>query len=179
MNIAVYCSSSDTIAEKYFETARSVGQLIAEAGHTLFYGGTFMGLMGAVAKANEAHGGKRVGVICQKIYEMKDVVIDKRNLLITSSLNERKAKLAELADMHLVLAGGFGTLDEALSILAMKQVGESDAPVVFLNTDGFYEDLQQQFATYYQENFASDTFQKSYRFLSDVADLKGVLLTGK
>ncbi len=179
MNIAVYCSSSAQIEEKYFEVARAIGQLIAEAGHTLLYGGTFMGLMGEVAKSNAAKGGERIGIITQGIYEMENMVIDEHNLLITKNLSFRKAKMAELADIHVVLSGGFGTLDEALSILAMKQVGEAAAPVVFINTDGFYKGLEQQFETYYSEQFAKEDFKKAYLFLSGVEELKGVLETGK
>ncbi len=178
MNIAVYCSSSDKISEKYFEVARAVGKMIAEAGHTLLYGGTFMGLMGAVAKANQEEGGERIGIITQGIYEMENMFVDEHNLLLTKNLSLRKAKMAELADLHLVLSGGFGTLDEALSVLAMKQVGETNAPVLFLNTDGFYNALKEQFETYYKEEFANESFKKDYSFLSDVEELKGVLEIG-
>lgn len=175
MNIAVYCSSSDTIAEKYFRDARILGEAIAKSGHTLLYGGTFMGLMGALAKSNEEQGGERIGVICQNICEMENVVIDHHNLLLTESLSERKAKLAELADMHIVLSGGFGTLDEALSILAMKQVGESEASVVFLSTDGFYDALQLQFQKSYDESFAIAGFKEAYRFVHSVEELCSLL----
>lgn len=171
MNIAVYCSSSDAIAEKYFKDAHMLGEAIAKAEHTLLYGGTFMGLMGAVAKANEINGGERIGVICQNIYEMEGVVVDEHNLLITQNLSERKAKLEELADMHIVLSGGFGTLDEALSVLAMKQVGETDSPVVFLSTDGFYTSLQLQFQKYYEEYFAGENFKEAYHFVDSVEEL--------
>ncbi len=178
MNIAVYCSSSDKISEKYFEVACVVGKMIAEVGHTLLYGGTFMGLMGAVAKANQEEGGERIGIITQGIYEMENMLVDEHNLLLTKNLSLRKAKMAELADLHLVLSGGFGTLDESLSVLAMKQVGETDAPIIFLNTDGFYNALQEQFATYYKEQFANESFKKDYLFLSEVEELKGVLEIG-
>ncbi len=94
MNIAVYCSSSDKISEKYFEVARAVGKIIAEAGHTLLYGGTFMGLMGAVAKANQEEGGERIGIITQGIYEMENMLVDEHNLLLTKNLSLRKAKMA-------------------------------------------------------------------------------------
>lgn len=171
MNIAVYCSSSDAIAEKYFRDARILGEAIAKSGHTLLYGGTLMGLMGALAKSNEASGGERIGVICQNIYDMEDVVVDTQNLLLTENLSERKAKLAELADIHIVLAGGFGTLDEALAILAMKQVGESKAPVVFLSTEGFYTSLQLQFQNYYEGNFAGENFKEAYHFVATIEEL--------
>ncbi len=171
MNIAVYCSSSDKIDEKYFNEARLLGEAIAQAGHTLLYGGTFMGLMGAVAKANEANGGERIGIITQGIHDMEEVPVDEHNLLMVPNLSRRKAKMAQLSDMHIVLSGGFGTLDEALSILAMKQVGETDAPIIFLNTDGFYDALQQQFERYYNDSFASAEFKKAYQFVETVAEL--------
>lgn len=171
MNIAVYCSSSDAVAEKYVKDARLVGAAIAKAGHTLLYGGTFMGLMGAVAKSNEEHGGERIGVICQSVRSMEGVSVDEYNLLITENLSQRKAKMAELADMHIVLSGGFGTLDEALSILAMKQVGESKAVVVFLSTEGFYSSLQLQFQNYYEGNFAGENFKEAYHFVATIEEL--------
>ncbi|PVX52650.1 hypothetical protein C7377_0980 [Balneicella halophila] len=171
MNIAVYCSSSDAIADKYFADARKVGKAIAKAGHTLLYGGTFMGLMGALAKENMKYGGKRVGVICEKIIDMEGVVLDDENLLTVETLSLRKAKLVELADAHVVLPGGFGTLDEAMSILAMKQVGESEAPVVFLSTDGFYTSLQLQFQKFYKEFFAGENFKEAYHFINKVEEL--------
>lgn len=175
MNIAVYCSSSDVIDIQYLEIGKPLGRWIAEAGHTLIYGGTFMGLMGVVAKAVEEAGGERVGVNCKTIYEMENVVIDPHNLLITDSLDERKAKLVELADAHIILPGGFGTLDEASNILALKQIGDNDTPVVFYNVNDFYSPLIAQFSRYYEGKFQNEDFQKAYKFVANLEELKACL----
>lgn len=175
MNIAVYCSSSNYIDSCYLSIGRPLGRWIAEAGHTLIYGGTFMGLMGEVAKAVEEVGGERIGVNCKTIYEMRDVVIDTHNLLILDTLDERKSKLVELADAHIILPGGFGTLDEASNILALKQIGDNDTPVIFYNVNNFYSPLIAQFSRYYEEKFQKRDFQKAYKFVTSLEELKACL----
>ncbi len=175
MKVAVYCSSSDNIAPKYVKAAQELGKLLADRGHTLLYGGTFMGLMGAVAKASRDNGGDRMGIVSQSIYEMEDVILDTHNMELVPNLQIRKSRLAELADVHIALAGGFGTLDEISGVLAMKQVNELDAEIVLVNTDNFYQKAMELFEHYYQEGFAPHSFKKAYKIVNTVSELEAFL----
>lgn len=173
MNIAVYCSSSNLISEKYHKVAKTLGEWIVTEEHTLLFGGAMMGLMGTLAKTIEESGGKRIGIISEAIYKMEEVLPDAKGLEIVDTLEERKIKFASLADVHIVLPGGFGTLDEALAILALKQTGENHTPLIFFDVDGFYEDLKMMFDKMYKEAFAPVSFKEHYCFcknLDEVAD---------
>ncbi len=62
MNITVYCGSNFGDDPRFEEAARALGAWIARAGHTLVYGGSSVGLMGAVSRAALAAGGRVEGV---------------------------------------------------------------------------------------------------------------------
>lgn len=176
MKIAVYCSSSDLIEDKYHEIAVELGKWISEGGHTLIYGGTFMGLMGTLARTVEKKGGERIGIISQSIYEMEGVVVDKKSSEIVKTLEDRKRRFATLADAHIVLPGGFGTFDEAFAILALTQIGENSSPIAFFNISGFYDDLETIFDKIYKESFAPIEFEKKYHFCRSIDDISTYLL---
>ncbi len=62
-NICVFSASSNAVDPAYFALAEELGAALAARGHVLVYGGTNIGLMGAIAKSVQQHGGKVVGVI--------------------------------------------------------------------------------------------------------------------
>jgi TIGR00730 family protein len=138
MNIAVYCSSSNRIAEKYKDEAFDLGQWIAQNNHTLVYGGAIGGLMDAVAEGATSQNGAIIGVIATAIIRMNRQSQLPTELITASSMSERKAVMKEKSDLFVVLPGSFGTLDEMLDIVASGTVGEHKKPLIILNQDGFY-----------------------------------------
>ena len=142
-SICVFCSSSDSIDNIYFQTATDLGHRIGELGLELVYGGANIGLMGVVARTTHEKGGRVVGVI-PEFFRNKDEnieYVEADELIVAENMRIRKTIMAERADAFLVLPGGIGTLEEAIEVLSMKQLGLTDKPLVFINTNNFYDDL--------------------------------------
>ena len=168
-NICVFSSSSDAVAPEYFEAAREVGAWIARKQMTLVYGGGKIGLMGAVAAAVHRHGGHVVGVIPRYLRKQEVAYEAADELIISKDLRERKAIMEERADAFVALPGGFGTLEEMLEILTLKQLGQHAKPVVFLNTSDFFRPLLGLFEQLYRERFT----RPEHRELYHVAEAPG------
>lgn len=144
MNIAVFCSSSNHIADRYKQAAVRLGELIAESGNTLVYGGATGGLMDSVAEGAHTKNGKIIGVIAQAIIKMNRQSSLPTQLITVESMSERKAEMKALTDIFVVLPGSYGTLDEMLDIIASGIVGEHKKPLIIVNQDGFYNPFLNQ-----------------------------------
>lgn len=175
--VCVYSSSSETIAPVYFEEAKALGRRIASEKCQLVYGGSNIGLMGAVASSVHEHGGKVIGVIPELIkkqgvaYELAD------ELIVTKDMRERKAYMEKVADVFVALPGGFGTLEEVIEIITLKQIGYHQKPIIFLNTNGFYEKLIQFIEHIYEEKFAKSDFRKLYHVTDCLDDMMNYILS--
>lgn len=166
-SICVYASSSNAVAPAYRAAAEALGREIAARGLTLVYGGGDLGLMGGAARAARAGGGHVIGIIPQVLFESGINCDLASELLITRDLRERKASMEARADAFVALPGGFGTLEEVLEILTLRQLRQHAKPVVFLNTLGFYNPLVTLFEHLYNERFAKP-FRELYHVASDV-----------
>lgn len=166
-NICVYCSSSDAVDSIYLETARTLGAQMAARGDTLVYGGADLGLMGAVARAVHAGGGRVVGVIPQALQARGIAYAIADEVIITPDLRERKATMEARADAFIALPGGIGTLEELLEVLTLRQLQVHTKPIVLLNTADYYAPLFALFAHLYRERFAKP-FENLYHVADDV-----------
>jgi len=121
-----------------------MGAAVAKHGLDLVYGGGNVGLMGVVADAALAEGGKVIGVIPQALVEKELAHRGLTELRIVQSMHERKALMAELASAFIALPGGYGTLEEFCEILTWSQLGLHRKPCGLLNVVGFYDPLLAQ-----------------------------------
>ena len=141
-NICVFASAANDIAETYYKAAAKLGKVIADNGYNIVYGGSHRGLMYACAKAVKDNGGDIYAVMPKK---MVDVGLanpeDCKEFHITEGMRERKAKLDEISDAAIAIAGGIGTLEEISEMMVQKQLGYSNKPTILLNTNGFYDNL--------------------------------------
>lgn len=172
-HICVYCSSSNAIASSYFEAAADLGRRMAARGDTLVYGGSSIGLMGEVARSVHDAGGRVVGIIPQMLWDLEVGNSSADELIITSSMRERKALMEARADAFLALPGGLGTLEELAEILTLKQLELIRKPLVLLNTGGFYDPLVDLFDHMSRANFVRADYQTLYHLaptLDDVFD---------
>lgn len=169
--LAVYCSSSDQINKSYFDHADGLGALMAANQWGLVYGGGMVGLMGQVAKSIKNHRGKTIGVVPEalKIDGVVNTIDDE--LIITPDMHTRKAKMIALADGFIGLAGGFGTLEELLEVMTLKQLGYHEKPIVFLNTNGYYDRQLEMFEHIYAENFAKAEYRQLYHISDSPEDV--------
>ncbi|MDO4997972.1 MAG: TIGR00730 family Rossman fold protein [Neisseria sp.] len=140
-NIVVYCGSNYGLTRDYYVAAKEVGQLIAERGSRLVYGGGKVGLMGAVADAALAAGGDVCGVIPTFLREKELAHTGVQELIETPDMATRKSKMIELGDAFIALAGGIGTFEELFEVLSLAQLQQIRRPVGLLNTLGFYDPL--------------------------------------
>lgn len=139
--ICVYASSSNAIDPCYGREAERLGQLIAEHHHTLVFGGGCVGLMGICARAVHSRGGHVIGVIPDKLVELELAYHQADELIVTTSMNERKRIMVERSDAFIALPGGYGTLEEIIEVLVLKQLWYHDKPCVFVNINGIYNNL--------------------------------------
>jgi len=140
-SICVYCGSSPGSDPAFLQAAREVGSLLAQRGHTLVYGGGNVGLMGAVADAVMAAGGKAIGVIPDHLASKELAHNGLTKLHVVSSMHARKELMASLADGFLALPGGIGTLEEIIEVFVWMQLGLHVKPCALLNTNGYYDPL--------------------------------------
>ena len=141
-SICVYCGSSPGTNPRFMDETVEAGTLIARAGLTLVYGGGRVGLMGAVADAALAAGGKVVGVMPADLVAQEIGHTGLTELRIVNSMHERKWAMAELADGFLCLPGGPGTFEEFFEQWTWALLGFHAKPCGFVNVDGYYDRLK-------------------------------------
>jgi len=151
-NVCVFCGSSAGNRPDYSLAAKELGRLLAATGRTLVFGGGRVGLMGAVADAVLANGGRVVGVIPRGL-AVKELAHDRCELQVVETMHERKARMAELADAFVALPGGFGTFEELLEITTWAQLGIHRKPCGLLNTAGYFDPLLTLFDHAAEEGF--------------------------
>ena len=166
--ICVFCASSNDASPRYLEVARTLGGLMVERGHTLIYGGGSVGLMGELAREVQQGGGRVVGVIPERLSTEEIAFEDAEELLVTADMAERKNIMIERAEAFICLPGAFGTLDEMLEIITLKQLDYHDKPIVLVNTDGFYDTLLGFFRRLEEERLIYKECLELYEAVSDV-----------
>ncbi|MFO8231215.1 MAG: TIGR00730 family Rossman fold protein [Longimonas sp.] len=172
-NVCVYCSSSPQIDDGFTPVAQTLGTGLARRDHTLIYGGGTSGLMGVVARAVREGGGSVVGVIPNKLKSIEGVARDTADeLIVTDTMSERKRIMYLRSDAFVVLPGGFGTLEEFLEVLTLRQLAYHERPVVIVNHDGFYDPLLGFFEQLYAQHFSRTPHEE----LIFVADTPGEAL---
>ncbi|MFN7962743.1 MAG: TIGR00730 family Rossman fold protein [Thermoanaerobaculia bacterium] len=139
--VCVYCGSSAGNQPGYAQAAAGFGRLLGEHGLGLVYGGGNVGLMGILADAALAAGSEVVGVIPEHLRAREVAHLGLSRLHVVSSMHERKALMAELADCFLALPGGLGTLDELFEILTWAQLGLHSKPCGLLEVNGYFAPL--------------------------------------
>ena len=167
--ICVYSSSSDAVSNGFFTAARELGVLIGERKYTMIFGAGKIGLMGHLAKTVHEHGGKVIGVIPQYLNQFGITYKDSDELIVTADMRERKAVMEKQADAFIALPGGFGTLEEILEVITLKQLQLHRKPIVFINTLNFYDYLIRQFEHLFEESFSKRLHQKLYTVVPDAA----------
>jgi len=140
-SLCLYCGSAEGRNALFRDAAAEFGALLAEHGIRLLYGGGHVGLMGVAADAALAKGGTVVGVIPQFLIDAESGHRGVTELVVVSSMHERKQRMFELADGFVILPGGLGTLDEMIEIVTWKQLGLHDKPIVLLDIDGYWGTL--------------------------------------
>ena len=152
-NICVFCGASAGNNPAYVEAAKALGQAMAERGLGLVYGAGNVGLMGELADAVLAEGGRAVGVIPHKLVDRELAHQELAKLYVVSTMHERKAKMHELSDGYIALPGGIGTMEEFFEAVTWRQLGYHDKPIALFNVGGFYDGIDGFFTTMQRHGF--------------------------
>jgi len=152
-NICVFCGASAGNNPAYVEAAKALGQAMAERGLGLVYGAGNVGLMGELADAVLAEGGRAVGVIPHKLVDRELAHQELAKLYMVSTMHERKAKMHELSDGYIALPGGIGTMEEFFEAVTWRQLGYHDKPIALFNVGGFYDGIDGFFTTMQRHGF--------------------------
>ncbi|ABE44234.1 TIGR00730 family Rossman fold protein [Polaromonas sp. JS666] len=155
-SVCVYCGSRPGNTPEFAVVAREVGSWIGRHGGQLVYGGGRNGLMGIMADAALAAGGRVLGVIPKALVEKEWAHSGCTELHIVDTMHERKRIMAEHADAFLALPGGIGTLEEFFEVWTWRQLGYHDKPVGLLNMAGHYNSLLAFLDSAVKSGFMSD-----------------------
>ena len=167
--VCVFSSSSSAVNSAYKDTAIDLGKRLGQEGFDLIFGGADVGLMGVVARTAQNHGARVTGVIPGTMVEKGIAYKEADELIVSNNLRDRKEIIESKSDAFVALPGGFGTLEEIIEIITLKQLQFHNKPIAFVNTNCYYDNLMAQFETGYQENFAKKEYKELY-YVSESAE---------
>ena len=173
--ICVFCGSNFGKHPSYREAAEELGQLLAERGICLVYGGGDVGLMGAIADAALSAGGQVIGVIPRRLSDREVAHRGVTELRIVETMHERKALMVELSDAFISLPGGLGTMDEFFETLTWAQLDIHRKPCGLLNVNGYYDQVVGLLDRFVEDGFVSPRNRELIIVREDLADLMAAL----
>ena len=157
--LCVFCGSSHGNSPAFEAAARELGEALAARGIELVFGGSHVGLMGVVADAALARGGKVIGVLPRFMADKELAHPKLTKLHLVDTMHERKQLMAELAEGFVALPGGFGTFEEIFEAMTWGQLHLHAFPCAFLNVDGYYDSLME-----FLRNSVANGFVRSGQF---------------
>ena len=170
-SIVIFCGSSDGYHDVYRETGYQLGATLAERGIKIIYGGSKLGVMGAVAEGALNNNGEVVGVI-PEFLRTKEVAHESlTDMIIVDSMHERKMKMHELSDGIIALPGGWGTLEELFEMMTWAQLGLHPKPIGILNVEGFYDPLLALLQLMVDEGFLKEVYRDMILVSYDIEEL--------
>ena len=162
MRVCVYCASSEKVDRSYHDAARRLGLLLARDNCTIVYGGGAVGLMGSLANGALEAKGNVIGIIPRFMTDVEWQHPGLASLEIVEDMRERKHRLLSDSDAVVAMPGGCGTLEEVFEAITLKRLGLYFNPIVFLNTNGFYEPLQTFMKKVIEERFMNSVHEQMW-----------------
>lgn len=175
MNITVYLGANEGNDPALGQAVRELGRWIGESGYTLVYGGSKTGLMGDIAGSVLAAGGEVIGVEPQFFMDAGFQYDGLTELIVTKDMAERKTKMIELGDAFIAFPGGVGTLEEVSEIMSKLSLGQLQAPCIYYNLDGYYDDIKHFLQQMIAKGFSSEEKQQGVYFAERLEKIKELL----
>jgi uncharacterized protein (TIGR00730 family) len=166
-SVCVFCGSRPGTDPAFAESAALMGAAIARRGMTLVYGGAKVGLMGILADAAMAAGGRVVGVMPRGLVSKEIAHDGLSELFVTETMQDRKSRMIEMSDAFVSLPGGWGTYDELFEVLTLAQIGFHEKPSGFLNIRGYFDGLVALLGNAIAHGFAAKEHERLYACASD------------
>lgn len=171
MRIAVYCGAHIGTDPAYLEAAKELGQWIVKNNHELVYGGSKLGLMGAVANSVLSGGGTVIGIMPKFLQDRERVHTGLTQMITVEDLDERKKTMMKYSDVCLALPGGVGTLEEISEAYSWARVGQNNNPCVFFDVNHFYQPLQDFFDSMVKQGFLSKDDRQLVLFSDSLSEI--------
>jgi uncharacterized protein (TIGR00730 family) len=178
-SLAVFCGSKSGKDPLFMQHATELGGFMGEHGLTLIYGGGSKGLMGAVADAVMNHGGNVVGIIPELLIGWEHQHTGITDLQIVADMHSRKKIMYDKCDAAIILAGGYGTLDEMFEMLTWNTLNIHNKKIILLNTAGFYDHLLGHIKQLQVNGFLYEPWDSRIAVFSDVQSLTDALVADK
>lgn len=175
MNITVYLGASVGNDPAFLPAVQELGAWIGAHGHALVYGGSKSGLMGALADSVLDAGGHVTGVEPSFFIEAEFQHDGIDDLIVTSDMAERKAKMIELGDAFIAFPGGTGTLEEIAEVMSAVSLGHFNAPCILYNLDGYYNDLKALLEHMIDKGLSSLQRQQGIYFADDLCEIASII----
>jgi len=171
--VCVYCGSAPGRSPGVGVAAQALGAAIGQARLRLVYGGGGTGLMGSVARATRAAGGKVTGIIPDFLVQREGQNIELDERFVVPDMHTRKRMMFERADGFVALPGGIGTLEELIEMLTWSQLGRHGKPIVIANIDGFWDPLATLLAHMRTQGFLRNDpdFSPRYQVVDRIDDV--------
>ena len=163
--ICVFCSSSDKIDKAHFDAAEKTAIAITNAGYTIVCGGGSHGLMGKIINTATQNNGSVVGIMPEFMRKVEWDSKELSELIVVEDMRERKKRMIEDVDAVVTLAGGCGTLEELVEVITLKKLGKFTKPIIILNTNGFYNHLEELLNKMIDENFMNKQSRDMWNFV--------------
>jgi uncharacterized protein (TIGR00730 family) len=170
VRICVYCGAQEGSDPAFRAAAAELGRALAARDVGLVYGGGSVGLMGVLADAVLAAGGRVTGVIPGFLATKELLHAGLTEQIVVGSMHERKRTMFDRSDAFIVLPGGFGTLDETLEMITWRQLGRHERPIVLLNVAGFFDSLVAHFERAIATGFVRPELRALYAVAGSVEE---------
>lgn len=176
--MGVFCGAREGATPDFMELAKNIGELLTDLRWDIVYGGSKVGLMGALADGMLERGGSITGVFTHALNGRETPHEGLTHLILSDTLMNRKLEMIEQAAAFLILPGGYGTLDEFFEVLTLSKLGLHEKPIILFNYNGFWNGLLQQIAHLKQTGFVShnaSSEKKSYLIVNTLSELTEAL----
>lgn len=175
MNITVYLGANEGNDPSLRKAVEELGSWIGKSDNTLIYGGSKSGLMGVLASSVLSYGGKVIGVE-PKFFIEKELQHDGlTSLIVTEDMSSRKNKMIELGEAFIAFPGGTGTLEEIAEIMSKVSLKQLNAPCIFYNLNGYYNDMKALLNHMIEKGLSSKERQEGIYFANNLDDIKQIL----
>jgi hypothetical protein len=164
----VYCGARVGNDSTYLAAAQAFGAALAARGWRLIYGGGNIGMMGAMAHSALHAGGEVIGVIPQALLDVEVGLRDATRLIVTETLRERKGIMDDYADAFVALPGGFGTFEELMEVLTLRQLGYHNKPIIIVNLGHYYDPLLRLFEHALEQGYVSPAQMDLFEMVTTV-----------
>lgn len=178
-SIAIFCGSSSGANPVYVAAAKAMAAAMVERDLRLVYGAGSVGLMGEIADEVLRLGGRVLGVIPQFLVDLEVGHTGLTELIVTTTMHERKLAMAEASDGFIAMPGGIGTLEEIIEVFTWTQLGIHTKHCGLFNVNGYYDHLSAMIGHMVQERFLKDAHANQLHLGADAGALLDLVMSSE